>query len=149
MPKHKFSILTPKHNFSGINSLSVSLMLIYAPENLFLPKLASILPCWVTKINKIWFSKMKFSQKILIWTKKFLSENMLSYPLTNRKAKKNWKNRHFFGSWGGSLMNLFTINFFFYVEFLKDQQYFRPERILICHFCRFHRFAWCAARFIN
>ena len=29
---------------------------------------------------------------------------MLSYPLTNRKAKKNSKNRHFFGSWGGSLI---------------------------------------------
>ena len=28
---------------------------------------------------------------------------MLSYLLTNRKAKKNSKNRHFFGSWGGSL----------------------------------------------
>ena len=105
LPKHKISILTPKHNFSGINSPYVSLMLIYAPENPFIPKLASILPCWVTKITKIWFSKMKLSQKIFIWTKKFLFQNMLSYPLTNRKAKKNCNNHHFSGSWGGGSLN--------------------------------------------
>ena len=28
---------------------------------------------------------------------------MLRYPLTNQKAKKNSKNLHFFGSWGGVL----------------------------------------------
>ena len=40
---------------------------------------------------------------------------MLSYPLTNRKAKKNWKHRHFFGSWGGSLNSKRIKN----IKFLK------------------------------
>ena len=35
---------------------------------------------------------------------------MLSNPLTNQKAKKNSKNLHFFGSWGGSLMSSLEIS---------------------------------------
>ena len=55
--KIKISILTPKDNFSGINSMNVCLMLIFAPENPSTPKLTSILPCSVTKINKNYFQK--------------------------------------------------------------------------------------------